>query len=298
LRVGRETAGRVKQTFSKYFRLTKPWIIVLLLATTLLSMLIAGKGSASLPLIFFTLLGGALASSGANAINCYIDRDIDGVMSRTRNRPLPKEQVEPRQALLFGILASVASFTVLTVFVNLLAAVLAVFGILYYVFVYTWWLKRTTPHNIVIGGIAGAVPPLVGWAAVTGRIDLLALYLFLIVFYWTPPHTWALAILVRGDYEKAGVPMLPVVRGEAETRRQIWLYSLQLVAVTLLVFAFRLLGWVYLMLALILNGLFLWLAFKLMHDMDKPAAKRLYKYSQLYLALIFLVMVIDARVLA
>ena len=289
-----QSSGKPASMFSKYLRLSKPWIIVLLLTTTLTSMLIAGRGAASLPLIVFTLLGGALASSGANAINCYIDRDIDGVMSRTKNRPIPRDQLNPRQALTFGLIASVASFAVLLVFVNLLAAVLAVFGILYYVFVYTRWLKRTTPHNIVIGGIAGAVPPLVGWAAVTGRLDLLALYLFLIVFYWTPPHTWALAILVRGDYEKAGVPMLPVARGEAETRRQIWLYSLQLVAVTLLVFAFRLAGGLYLALALALNGLFLWLALRLTREMDKPAAKRLYKYSQLYLALLFAALVIDA----
>jgi len=179
-----------------------------------------------------------------------------------------------------------------------LAATLAVFGIIYYVFVYTLWLKRSTPHNIVIGGIAGAVPPLVGWAAVTGRVDLLALYLFLIVFYWTPPHTWALAILVRGDYEKANVPMLPVVRGEAETRRHIWLYSLQMVAVTLLLFAFHMLGWVYLALALVLNGLFLWYAYRLTREMDKPAARRLYKFSQLYLALLFVAMVVDASALS
>lgn len=279
---------------SKYVRLSKPWIIALLLTTTLTSMLIAGKGSASLSLIVFTLLGGALASSGANAINCYIDRDIDGLMSRTKNRPIPRDRMAPAQALAYGLIASFASFAVLAMFVNLLAATLAVFGIIYYVFVYTRWLKRSTPHNIVIGGIAGAIPPLVGWAAVTGRVDLLALYLFLIVFYWTPPHTWALAILVRTDYERAGVPMLPVVRGEAETRRQIWLYSLQLVAVTLLIFAFRMLGWVYLAVALALNGLFLWLAFRLMRDMDKAAARRLYKYSQLYLALLFVAMVIDA----
>jgi len=274
--------------------LSKPWIVALLLTTTLASMLIAGKGSASLPLIVFTLLGGALASSGANAINCYIDRDIDGLMSRTKNRPIPRDRMAPAQALAYGLIAGVASFAVLAIFVNLLAATLAVFGIIYYVLVYTRWLKRSTPHNIVIGGIAGAVPPLVGWAAVTGRVDLLALYLFLIVFYWTPPHTWALTILARSDYERAGVPMLPVVRGEAETRRQIWLYSLQLVAVTLLIFAFRMLGWLYLAIALALNGLFVWLAFRLMRDMDKPAARRLYKYSQLYLALLFTAMVIDA----
>ncbi|HET7088805.1 MAG TPA: heme o synthase [Anaerolineae bacterium] len=284
--------------FRKYLYLAKPWIIALLLTTTLTSMLIAGRGSVSLPLAVFTLIGGALASAGANAINCYVDRDIDGLMSRTKNRPIPRHQLDPRRALAFGLVASSASFAILLVFVNLLAATLAVFGIIYYVFVYTLWLKRSTPHNIVIGGIAGAVPPLVGWAAVTGRVDLLALYLFLIVFYWTPPHTWALAILVRGDYEKANVPMLPVVRGEAETRRHIWLYSLQMVAVTLLLFAFRMLGWVYLALALVLNGLFLWYAYRLTREMDKPAARRLYKFSQLYLALLFVAMVVDASALS
>jgi protoheme IX farnesyltransferase len=295
--VARSGATRAASTLGKYVRLSKPWIIVLLLITTLLSMLIAGKGSAPLPLIVFTMLGGALASSGANAINSFIDRDIDIVMNRTKVRPIPKDQIAPKQALIFGLGASAASFVILTVFVNLLAAALSLFGIIYYVFVYTRWLKRTTPHNIVIGGIAGAVPPLVGWAAVTGRLDLLALYLFLIVFYWTPPHTWAMAILFRGDYERAGVPMLPVVRGEPETRRQIVLYSLQLVAITLLIFAFRLLGWVYLVLALALNVVFVWYAYRLTREMDKPAAKRLYKFSQVYLALLFAAMLIDASVL-
>ncbi|HJW84051.1 MAG TPA: heme o synthase, partial [Anaerolineae bacterium] len=291
--MGAAYAG-LRSTVGRYVRLSKPWIVVLLLITTLASMLIAGRGSAPAPLIVFTLLGGALASSGANAINSFIDRDIDAVMNRTRVRPIPRDQIEPGRALLYGLGASAAAFAVLALFVNLLAAVLSLFGVIYYVFVYTRWLKRTTPHNIVIGGIAGAIPPLVGWAAVAGRLDLLALYLFLIVFYWTPPHTWAMAILFRGDYERASVPMLPVVRGEPETRRHIWLYSLQLVAVTLLIFAFRMLGWVYLALALMLNALFLWYAFRLTREMDKPAARRLYRFSQVYLALLFAAMVIDA----
>lgn len=288
----------LRSEFGKYVRLSKPWIIVLLLTTTLTAMLIAGRGQVPLILIVVTLVGGALAASGANAINCYIDRDIDGLMSRTRNRPIPREQVTPRDALIYGLLASVASFVVLAVFANVLAAVLALLGILYYVLIYTRVLKRSTPHNIVIGGIAGSIPPLVGWAAVTGRIDMLALYLFLIIFYWTPPHTWALMLLVSTDYERAGVPMLPVVRGEVVTRRQIWLYSLQLVAITLVIFAFQLLGWVYLISALILNGMFLWYAFRLAREMSKPKAKRLYKYSQLYLALLFAAMVFDVMLLA
>lgn len=288
----------LKQIVGKYVRLSKPWIIVLLLMTTLTAMLIAGKGRVPLLLIVPTMLGGALAASGANALNSYIDRDIDGLMNRTKNRPIPREQVAPRQALIYGLAANTVSFAIMTLFVNLLAATLAIFGTLYYVFIYTRLLKRATPHNIVIGGIAGAVPPLVGWAAVTGRIDLLPLYLFLIIFYWTPPHTWALMLLLRSDYERAGVPMLPVVRGDEVTRRQIWLYSLQLVAVTLFIFAFHLLGWLYLVQAIVLNAVFLWLAFRLTRDMSKPAAKRLYKYSQLYLALLFIAMVIDSVVLA
>ena len=288
----------LRSELGKYVRLSKPWIIVLLLTTTLTAMLMAGRGQVSLWLIGVTLIGGALAASGANAINCYIDRDIDGLMSRTRNRPIPREQVTPRKALIYGLLASVASFVVLALFANVLAAVLALTGILYYVFVYTRVLKRSTPHNIVIGGIAGSIPPLVGWAAVTGRVDVLALYLFLIIFYWTPPHTWALMLLVSSDYARAGVPMLPVVRGEVVTRRQIWFYSLQLAAITLLIFAFHLLGWVYLVSALVLNAVFLWLAFRLAREMSKPAAKRLYKYSQLYLALLFLAMALDVLLLA
>jgi protoheme IX farnesyltransferase len=238
-------------------------------------------------------LGGALSASGANAINCYIDRDIDGQMSRTKNRPVPTNRIDDDHALAFGLFTSVASFVILTLFVNLLAAILSTIGILYYVFIYTSWLKRSTPQNIVIGGVAGAIPPLVGWAAVTGRVDVTALYLFLIVFYWTPPHTWALGLLIRGDYEKVGVPMLPVVHGEGAARRQIVLYSLQLVAITLLLFAFHLMGWIYFAGAVILNGIFLWMAFVLARNASKASAKRLYKYSQLYLALLFFVMVID-----
>lgn len=276
-----------------YFKLTKPWILVLLLVTTFAAMLIAQRGLPPLPLVFFTLLGGALSAAGASVINSYIDRDIDGIMSRTKNRPVPTQRVDADHALAFGLCLSVASFVVLTLLVNLLSAILATIGLLFYVFVYTGWLKRSTPQNIVIGGIAGSIPPLVGWAAVTGQVEVTALFLFLIILYWTPPHTWALMLLVSGDYAKVGIPMLPVVRGDAETRYQIVLYSLQLVAITLLLFAFQLMGWIYFVSALALNGLFLWLAFVLARDKGKAAAKRLYKFSQLYLALLFLAMVID-----
>ena len=288
-----------KTVAGAYLRLTKPWIIVLLLVTTFTAMLIAQRGLPPLPLVFFTLLGGALSASGANAINCYIDRDIDVVMSRTKNRPLPAHRIDADNALAFGLITSVASFVVLTLGVNLLAAVLSTFGLLYYVFVYTGYLKRSTSHNVVIGGVAGAIPPLVGWAAVTGRVEVTALYLFLIIFYWSPPHTWALALLIRNDYERAGVPMLPVVRGEVETRRQILWYTLQLVAITLLLFAFQLMGWIYFVGALVLNGVFVWRAYRLAREpeTDKAAARRLYKYSQMYLALLFIAMVIDKIVL-
>jgi protoheme IX farnesyltransferase len=283
----------LRKVAGAYFKLTKPWVLILLLVTTFAAMLIAQRGLPSLPLVFFTLLGGALSASGASAINSYIDRDIDGLMSRTKNRPVPMQRIDADHALAFGLILSVSSFVILTVFVNLLSAILATIGLLFYVFVYTGWLKRSTPHNIVIGGLAGAIPPLVGWAAVTGRVEVTALYLFVIIFYWTPPHTWALMLLISTDYAKVGIPMLPVVRGDAVTRQQIVLYSVQLIAITLLLFAFQLMGWVYFFSALILNGLLLWLVIVLARDKGKAAAKRLYKFSQLYLALLFLAMVID-----
>ncbi len=285
----------LKSTIGAYVRLTKPWIIVLLLVTTFAAMLIAQRGLPALPLVVFTLLGGALSASSANAINCYIDRDIDVVMNRTKNRPTSTGRIDADHALAFGLITGVASFVVLALGVNLLAAILATIGLLYYVFVYTGYLKRNTMHNVVIGGVAGAIPPMVGYAAVTGQIDALALFMFLIIFYWSPPHTWALALLIRADYERAGVPMLPVVVGERETRRQIVLYTLQLVAITLVIFALQMMGWIYFGAALILNTIFLWRAIKLarLPETDKALARRLYKYSQSYLALLFLAMVID-----
>ena len=284
-----------KATVGAYVRLTKPLIIVLLLVTTFAAMLIAQRGLPALPLVVFTLVGGALSASSANAINCYIDRDIDVIMNRTKNRPTSTGRIDADHALAFGLITGVASFVVLALGVNLLAAILATIGLLYYVFIYTGYLKRSTMYNVVIGGVAGAIPPMVGYAAVTGQIDALALFMFLIIFYWSPPHTWALALLIRNDYERAGVPMLPVVVGEAETRRQIVLYTLQLVAITLVIFALQMMGWIYFVAALILNGVFLWRAIKLawLPETDKALARRLYKYSQSYLALLFLAMVID-----
>ncbi|MBP7686350.1 MAG: heme o synthase [Thermoflexales bacterium] len=293
--IGPAPAMSLKSTIGAYVRLTKPWIIVLLLVTTFAAMLIAQRGLPALPLVVFTLLGGALSASSANAINCYIDRDIDVVMNRTKNRPTSTGRIDADHALAFGLITGVASFVVLALGVNLLAAILATIGLLYYVFVYTGYLKRNTMHNVVIGGVAGAIPPMVGYAAVTGQIDALALFMFLIIFYWSPPHTWALALLIRADYERAGVPMLPVVVGERETRRQIVLYTLQLVAITLVIFALQMMGWIYFGAALILNTVFLWRAIKLarLPETDKALARRLYKYSQSYLALLFLAMVID-----
>ena len=277
-----------------YVTLTKPKVQSLLLFTTVTTMYVAG--TPSLRLVLLTCLGGALSAGGAGAINHYLDRDIDALMRRTADRPVRAGRVSPRAALAYGVALGVASFVLLAATVNVLSAVLAAAGLLGYVLVYTLWLKRSTPQNIVIGGAAGAVPPLVAWAATTGRLSGSALYLFAIVFYWTPPHFWALSLLMKDDYERAGVPMLPVVRGERETRRQIVLYSLLLVAVTMLPFAARLFDGIYLAAALVLGGVLMWLALRLSRRADKRSALRLYLYSLAYLALLFAAMVVDARV--
>ena len=233
---------------------------------------------------------------GAAAINAYLDRDIDALMgSRTQRRPIPAGTVRPGEALAFGLALAVASFAVLLVFANLLAAVLAQVALLFYVFVYTRWLKRSTPSNIVIGGAAGAIPPLVGWAAVTGSLGPTAWLLFAIIFFWTPPHFWALSLLLQQHYARAGVPMLPVVRGEDETRRQIIYYTLQLIAVTVFVFTFGLSGLFYLGAALGLGGVFLYLAWRLWQEASAPAARRLFHYSMLYLWLLCAALVVDQR---
>src|SRR5579875_3110922 len=255
-----------------YLSLTKPRIIVLLLVTTLGAMVVAAGGWPSWPLVAATLLGGALASGAGNALNCYLDRDIDALMGRTVWRPLPSGALAPGQALAFG---------------------LSLAGLWFYVLVHARWLKRTTPSNIVIGGAAGAVPPLVGWAAVTGELSLLAWCLFAIVFYWTPPHFWALALLIREEYAKARVPMLPLVAGDAETRRQILWYSVLLLAVSLLPFAFGLAGLGYLVAAGGLGGLLVRYAVRLCREATRAAALALYKYSLLYLALVFTALVAD-----
>jgi protoheme IX farnesyltransferase len=287
---------RARQIVSDYVQLTKPGIMTLLLTTTLCAMLMAARGLPPFWLVLITMLGGAMASGGASVLNCYLDRDIDGQMSRTRDRAIVAGRVSPRAALTFGIGLSVAAVVLLGLLVNWTAAALALAGNLFYVFVYTKWLKRSTPYNIVIGGAAGAAPPLVGWAAVTGDLTPLAWGLFAIIFAWTPPHFWALALLKQGEYTRASVPMLPVVRGEAETRRQILIYTVVLTAVCLALVPFGL-GGVYLVSAIILNGIFLALAVRLLRDPSKRIARQMFFYSLWYLALIFAAAVVDRIVI-
>ena len=288
-----------RERLSAYVALTKPRIIELLLVTTLPAMVLAWRTVDGLDparfalLAFWTLLGGSLAAGAANAINCYLDRDIDQLMVRTRRRPLPAHAVEPEDALVFGLVLSVISFALLAVTTNLVAAFLTLLAIAFYVVVYTMLLKRSTPHNIVLGGAAGALPPVIGWAAVTGDITLPAALLFAVVFYWTPPHFWALSLRIRGDYALAGVPMLPVTHGVAETTRQIALYSILMVALTLVFFAVAHMGLVFLAGALVLGGLFLFQALAMWRDGTDRRAVRLYKYSISYLTGLFALIVVD-----
>ena len=283
-----------RSSLRDYLTLTKPRIMSLLLITGLGAMFVGAGGVPSAWLAVETMTGLALACGGASALNHVLDRDIDKLMgTRTRARPLAAERMPPAQALEFGLALSAFSFVLLASLVNVLTAALALVGNLFYVLVYTRWLKRSTPQNIVIGGAAGAVPPLVGWAAVTGNLTLPALWLFLIVFFWTPPHFWALALLIRRDYEAARIPMLPVVRGVRETTRQIVLYAIVLVAVTAVPFVWGPLGLVYLIAALALGGAFLWLALRLRRETTPRHAALLFHYSLLYLALLFVAMALD-----
>lgn len=276
-----------------YVALTKPRIIELLLVTTVPSMVVAARGFPPLSLILLTLLGGTLSAGGANAINCYLDRDIDQLMPRTRKRPLPTHRVEPTNALIFGIALGVIALILLWVTVNPLAALLSTAALLFYVFVYTIGMKRSTPQNIVIGGAAGAMPALVGWAAVTNTVELPALALFGIIFYWTPPHFWALAMRYEKDYAKAGVPMMPVVYGRQETTRHILLYSILLLAMSLAFFAVAQMGIIYLVAALVLNGIFIGWAFKLWRNPNPKSAWGLFRFSIYHLALLFGAMAFD-----
>ena len=278
-----------------FIALTKPRIISLLLVTTIAPMFVAGRPSWELVLVVF--IGGYLMAGGANAVNMYLDRDIDDRMSRTGLRPLPSGRMQPREVLAFGLLLATAATFLLARFANVLTAALALGGFYSYVFLYTRWLKRSTPQNIVIGGAAGAFPPLVGWAAVTGGVDLMAAYLFLIIFYWTPPHFWALALNKQRDYGRAGVPMAPLVWGETETKRQMLWYTLILIALTVLPWAMGSLGAVYVGSALVLDAILLRGVVRVLRapDFVKPAWS-VYKYSLLYLALLFAAMVVDRNI--
>ena len=277
-----------------YVTLTKPRIMSLLLVTGAAGMFVGAGGVPDFQLFAATMVGLALACGGASALNHVLDADIDRLMGkRTEKRPVAAGRVTPAHALEFGLTLSGLSFVLLATFTNVLTAVLALVGNLFYVVVYTRWLKRTTPQNIVIGGAAGAVPPLVGWAAATGDLALPALALFAIVFFWTPPHFWALALLIKRDYQAAGIPMLPVVRGERETVRQILLYTLVLIAVTLVPVAFGMFGALYLVAAVALGAAFLWLAWRLRRELVPARAAVLFHYSLAYLALLFVAMAID-----
>jgi len=286
----------LKVKIGAYVALTKPRIIELLLVTTVPSMVVAAGGWPSTLLVVATLIGGSLAAGGANAINCYVDRDIDEIMPRTKRRPLPMHKVAPRNALIFGTALGVVSFLFLYGTVNLLAAVLALAALLFYVFVYTLGMKRSTPQNIVIGGAAGAMPTLVGWAAVTGSLDLPALALFGIVFYWTPPHFWALAMRYEKDYAVAGVPMMPVVYGKEETTKHILLYSWLMFAMCLVFFSVARMGWIYLATALVLNVLFIAGAFRLYRSPSPKRAWNLFRASIYYLTILFGAIALDVFV--
>ena len=294
---GRPTAerpGGLLGLASDYLTLTKPPIISLLLITATGGMFLAAEGIPSLQTLALVLSGGALGAAGANAINHFLDQDIDALMSRTSRRPVASKRISPISALAFGIALNIGAFFVLAYWVNLLSASLTLSATLFYLLVYTGWLKRNTPQNIVIGGAAGAIPPMVGWAAVTGGMDLPALYLFSIVFFWTPPHFWALALLIQKDYRAAGVPMLPVVVGEERTTQNIFIYSLALVALTLLFAATDAVGLVYLASAAALGAVFIVLAWNLKREQTIRKARHLYLYSLLYLALLFAVMLADS----
>ena len=285
--------GGARRAVADYAALTKPKVQSLLLWTTVATMLVAGRPA--LELILLTCLGGYLSAGGAGAVNHWYDRDIDARMARTASRPVAAGRIAPRAALAFGCGLAALSFGVLALAANVLSAALALSGFLGYTVVYTAWLKRRSAQNIVIGGAAGAVPPLVGWAAVTGGLDGTAIYLFAIVFFWTPPHFWALSLLMHREYAKVGVPMLPVVRGERETRRQIVLYTVLLYAVTQLPFCAGGFGLVYLAASLLLGALFIAGAVVLQRRADRRSALRLYLFSLAYLALLFAAMVADVR---
>jgi protoheme IX farnesyltransferase len=293
----RAVAVRRPSVLADLVTLTKPRIISLLLITTIAPMFATDRGLPSPGLVGIVLFAGYLMAGGANAINMWFDRDIDDKMSRTRLRPIPSGRIAPPVALAFGIGLGAVSFGLFWQLVNPLSAWLALGGLLFYVFIYTVWLKRSSPQNIVIGGAAGAFPPLVGWAAMTGQIDLPAIYLFAIIFYWTPPHFWALALIKRQEYAKAGVPMMPVVRGEQRTKVEMLIYTLMLLPLTLMPVLFGAFSLCYGASALLLGIPMLWYCVKLLREPGvTPTAWKLYKYSLLYLALLFVAMGLDRNV--
>lgn len=295
------TAGSAGPFLSKaraFYELTKPTIVLLILVTAYATLWIASDTPPSVWLSLMTILGAALSAGSANAINCYYDRDIDEIMARTRTRPVPSGRVTPREALIFGIVTGILSVALLAWFVHPLAAFWALAGNLFYVFVYTMWLKRSTPQNIVIGGAAGSVPPLIAWAAVHGTVAWPAVILFLVIFLWTPPHFWALAIFRNEDYARAGVPMLPVVKGAHATKVQILIYTIVLTVVSLLLVPSGAAGWLYAVMATVFGGYFIYLAWLTLKDPGDRAAKRLFGYSIIYLALVFAAAVIDRQLFA
>ena len=293
-KLGKPTSGTTIRT---YLELTKLRIVLLLLFTTLTAMIIAADGIPPLSILIPTLIGGALSAAGASVVNQYLDRDMDVKMARTARRPIPSGRVAPINALLFGLALLVWSTLILGIFVNWLTAVLALGGAVYYVVIYTMLLKRNTVLNILIGGGAGAMPVVVGWAAVTGTINFEPLILFAIVFYWTPPHSWALALLVNADYTRANVPMMPVARGENVTRQQILWYSIQLLLVSLLPTIFGTLGAIYFLAALALGLGLIRMSMLLIKQKDGATAKQTYKYSTAYLAFLFMAMILDKIIL-
>ena len=280
-----------------YFALTKPRIALLLLISTAAGMLAAGGGTVAWEMAVALLAGGYLCAGGAAALNCYLDRDLDSVMLRTRNRPIPSGQLSPRSVLVFSAVISILSIPLLLA-VSPLITVLSMAAWFYYILVYSMYLKRRTTQNIVIGGAAGAFPPLIGWTAVTGSVDMSAIFLFLIVFFWTPPHAYALMMVVKEDYKKVSVPMLPVVRGDRETVRQILVYGIALLVVTILPAALGLFGILYLAVALPLGAILVALAIKLYRSVELTWAARLFRYSTLYLALLFVGLVLDRAIMA
>jgi len=292
------SAVRRQRLLKDFLALTKPIVVALLLVTTFAGMVIGAKAWPSLELTFWVMLGGFMAAGGSSAINQYIDRYDDIKMQRTQKRPIPSGRLTPGEGLAFGVAMALASFYIMAIFVNLLSALLTLAGIIYYVLLYSIFLKKASVQNIVIGGGAGAIPPLVGWAAATGSLNIPSLFLFAVVFMWTPPHFWALAIVRRKDYARAGVPMLPVVRGEKETRTQIFIYTIELVALTLCLPLFGLGGSIYFVAAVVLGGALLYSAWKVWKLGGNKIAWKMYRHSSMYLAFIFIVLMVDALVFA